>query len=76
VSDRPRLYVGQRVSVESATFGTRSGIIRSFRFGEDGDDLVVVDLDPSAGRQPTGATMGWVFDERQISPLNPLTQKG
>ena len=68
---KPRLYVGQRVVVQSAARGERTGVIRRFKWGEDGENLVIVDLDPTAGRQPSGQTMGWVFDERVVAPLKP-----
>jgi hypothetical protein len=63
------LRVGQRVLVKSAVFGAREAIIRSFRWDDDGDRIAVVDLEPPAGRAPTGASMGWPIPVRNIEPL-------
>jgi hypothetical protein len=64
------LYVGQPVLVHSAAAGERTGIIRRFKWNEDGDNLVVVDLDPKPGMKVVpAAQMGWVFDQRQVEPL-------
>ena len=66
-----RLTVGQPVLIQSAALGERTGIVRSFRHNEDGDGpLVVVDLDPKVGSKvPPLSLMGWVFEERQLTPL-------
>jgi hypothetical protein len=69
VSDPKPLVVGQPVLIQSAALGERTGIIRRFKWNEDGDNLVVVDLDPKPGTPGTGASlMGWVFDQRQVTP--------
>jgi hypothetical protein len=62
--------VGQPVNVVSSLLGERTGIIRRFKWNEDGDNLVVVDLDPKAGARSTGSgLMGWVFQQHQVTPL-------
>lgn len=74
MSTPPALYIGQPVRIQSAAVGERTGIIRRFKWNEDGDNLVVVDLDPLPGRPASPASqMGWVFDQRQVTPL---TQNG
>ena len=42
----PTFRVGQRVVIDTGRmWGERVGTIRSFRWSDDGDDLVVVDFD-------------------------------
>lgn len=72
MSEVIRYAVGQRVLIKTARFGVKEAIIRSFRWSDDGDDLVVVDLDPGNG--PVGMWLGHVYDERQI--IGPVARKG
>jgi hypothetical protein len=63
----PTYKVGQRVLIRSAVFrDEKVGIIRSFRWNDDGDPMVRVDLEPPPGRAPTGASMGWLFPVTSI----------
>lgn len=62
------LQAGDPVTVQSAALGERTGIIRRFRWNEDGDNVIVVDLDPKPGTKATGSSlMGWVFEAHQVT---------
>jgi hypothetical protein len=62
---------GQRVLIKRHT-GVREAIVRSFRLDDQGEDVVIVDLDPPM-RGAVGGSMGLAIRSHQI--IGPVVTK-